>query len=58
MPMDFYIDIGVAVLLRVLKDRRKRQDYIEVFRKLYNAIGRALVPSHEDWELDDEPATP
>lgn len=52
--MEFYIDIGVAVLLRVLKDRRKRQDYIDVFRKVYNAIGRALVPSHQDWEKESE----
>lgn len=51
--MEFYVDIGVAVMLRILKDRRKRQDYIEVFRKVYNAIGRALVPSHTDWEKDD-----
>jgi len=48
--VDFYIDIGVAVLLRVLRDRRQREQYVRVFRKLYNAIGRALVPNHQEWE--------
>lgn len=54
--MDFYIDIGVAVLLRVLKDRRKRQDYLKVFAKVYNSIGRALVPSHVDWVVNEPDA--
>lgn len=49
--MEFYIDIGVAVMLRVLKDRRQRDKFILVFRKVYNAIGHALVPGHVDWEL-------
>jgi len=48
--VDFYIDIGVAVLLRVLKDRRRAPEYFAVFRKVYNAIGRALVPGHVDAE--------
>jgi len=52
--MEFYIDIGVAVLLRVLKDRRKRLEYVRVFQKLYNAIGRALAPVHEDWVSAEE----
>jgi hypothetical protein len=50
MTMEFYIDIGVAVMLRVLKDRRQREKYVAVFRKVYNAIGRAMVPAHVDWE--------
>jgi len=48
--MDFYIDIGVAVMLRVLKDRRRRKEFYAVFRKVYNAIGNALVQSHVDWD--------
>jgi len=54
MAMDFYMDIGVAVMLRVLKDRRNRDKYMSVFRKVYNAIGNAMVPDHVDWILPTE----
>lgn len=36
--MDFYIDIGVAVLLRVLKDRRNLAKYRAMFIKVASAI--------------------
>lgn len=37
--MDFYIDIGFAVLLRLLRDRRERGKWIAAFKKVYDAIG-------------------
>lgn len=46
--MDFYIDIGAAVILRVLRERQNLAKYLAVFLKLYNAIGRALVVAHVD----------
>jgi hypothetical protein len=40
--LDFYIDIGFAVLLRILKNKKDREKYISAFHKLYNAIGAAF----------------
>lgn len=48
--MDFYIDIGFAVLLRLLKDRREAPKWRAAFAKLYNAVGHAFVPDHKDWD--------
>lgn len=40
--MDFYIDIGFAVLLRLLKDRAARTKWRAAFKKMYDAIGLAF----------------
>ena len=51
--MDFYIDIGFAVLLRVLRDRRDRNKWEAAFKKLYDAIGIAYNPeNHHSFDLD------
>lgn len=36
--MDFYIDIGMAVMMRVLKERVNVTKYRSLFAKLYRAI--------------------
>ena len=51
--MDFYVDLAVAVLLRLLKDKRQRGKYLPALRKIYNTIGNALVVNHVDWNSDD-----
>lgn len=48
--MDFYVDIAVAVILRLTKDKRERGKYIAALRKVYNAIGSSLNPDHVQWE--------
>lgn len=48
--MEFWIDMGFAVLLRLLKDRRERAKYISAFAKVYNAIGETFNPNHTHWE--------
>jgi len=49
--MDFYIDIGFAVLLRLLKDRRSRDKWVTAFKKLYDAIGIAFnAENHHSFE--------
>lgn len=50
--MDFYVDLAVAVLLRLLKDRRAFKKYAKALVKVYNAIGRAMVPLHTDADGD------
>lgn len=45
--MDFYIDIGAAVLLRVLKERKREKEYRAIFVKLYCAIERAFAYDRE-----------
>lgn len=45
--MDFYIDIGAAVLLRILKERKQEKQYRAVFVKLYLAIERAFASDRE-----------
>jgi hypothetical protein len=36
--MDFYVDLAVAVLLRLLKDRRAVANYYSAVAKVYNKI--------------------
>lgn len=36
--MDFYVDIAVAVLLRLVKDRRSVAKYYSALAKVYNAL--------------------
>jgi len=57
--MDFYIDIGMAVLLRLLKDRRNRGAYVRAFKKLYDAIGLAFnAENHVSFPASEEPSKP
>jgi hypothetical protein len=37
--MDFYVDVAVAVLLRLLKDAYFRKKYIPALFKVYAALG-------------------
>ena len=46
--MDFWTDIGFAVLLRLLKDRRELKRYREAFLKLARTI---LAAYEEDQEF-------
>ena len=41
--MDFYIDIGFAVLLRLLKDKRSLPKYRSAFLKIAAAIETAFA---------------
>lgn len=52
--MDFYIDIGAAVMLRILKDRRQVQKYRALFVKLAAAI---LTAFENDAQFDTEVKT-
>lgn len=52
--MDFYIDIGAAVMLRLLKDRRQVQKYRALFVKLAAAI---LTAFENDAQFDTEVKT-
>ena len=45
--MDFWTDIGFAVLLRLLKDRRELKKYRAAFLKLANAILAAYEGDQE-----------
>lgn len=36
--MDFWVDMGFAVLLRLLRDRRERERFRAAFRKVHDAI--------------------
>lgn len=36
--MDFYFDIGLAVILRIIKDRRNVNKYYSALAKLYVAL--------------------
>jgi len=45
--VDFYFDIGVAVLLRILRDRRELKKYRAAFVKVAHAILSA-------YEKDDD----
>lgn len=50
--MNFYIDLGFAVLLRLLKDRREREKWESAFKKVYDAIGIAFnLKEHVTWEV-------
>lgn len=55
--MDFYIDLGFAVLLRLLKDRRERTKFEAAFKKVYDAIGLAFNPDeHRSWLVKPGPS--
>ena len=49
--MDFYIDVGFAVLLRLLKDTSKSNEWRPAFLKLYRAIAYAYAhdPDFQDF---------
>ena len=51
--MDFWIDIGAAALLRLLKDRRELRKYRSLFIKIAAAIAAAYA-SDESFESDVE----
>lgn len=51
--MDFYVDLAVAVLLRLLKDKRQFPKYAAALVKVYNAIGNALIVNHIPTEVSD-----
>lgn len=40
--MDFWIDIAIAVLLRLLKDRRERPKWEAALKKVHDAIEAAF----------------
>jgi len=39
--MDFYVDLAVAVVLRLLKERTNMEKYRRAMQKVYDAIGQA-----------------
>jgi phage anti-repressor protein len=45
--MDFYIDIGVAVLLRVLREDGPSNKYRRVFLKVFKSIAHAYQADEE-----------
>jgi hypothetical protein len=47
LMMDFYIDIGAAVLLRVLSESDRAPKYRRLFLKLFRAIVRAFEHDEE-----------
>jgi len=40
--MDFYFDLGMAVILRILKDRRSAPKYYSALAKLYVGLLRLV----------------
>lgn len=38
--MDFYVDLAVAVLLRLVKDRRGAMKYLEALAKVHRELDR------------------
>lgn len=52
--MDFYIDLGFAVLLRILKDRRETSKWRRAFLKLFDAIARAYAQDAEFVAMMDQ----
>lgn len=48
---NFFIDIGVTVLLRLLSDGKIPAKYVKALVKLRNALNDAFPP-----ELEDKPA--
>lgn len=38
--MDFYVDLAVAVLLRLIKDRRASMKYLEALAKVHRELER------------------
>lgn len=55
--MDFYVDIAVAILLRLLRDKRERSKYLLALAKVYNTIGLTFVPNHKMWAPDEKQVT-
>ncbi len=62
--MDFYVDIGVAVLLRILKEQGPRNKYRRAFLKVFRSIAIAYsadpefmdqLPSSEGKQEQDKP---
>ena len=49
--MDFWIDIGFAVLLRLLKDRREAPKWKAAFQKLRKALDQAF-PDATLWDVE------
>ena len=45
--MDFYVDLAVAVLLRLIKDRRSVRKYFPALAKVHRAIS-ALAQSEAE----------
>lgn len=43
--MDFYVDIAVAVLLRLIKDRRSSMKYLEALAKVHRELERLYEQS-------------
>ena len=41
--MDFYIDIGIAAILRILKDRRSSAKYADALAKVYVKLRDAVA---------------
>lgn len=43
--MDFYVDIAVAVILRLVKDRRASVKYFEALAKVHRELERIYIES-------------
>lgn len=43
--MDFYVDLAVAVLLRLIKDRRTVMKYLEALAKVHRELDRLYTES-------------
>lgn len=43
--MDFYVDLAVAVLLRLIKDRRGAMKYLEALAKVHRELDRLYEQS-------------
>lgn len=40
--MDFYFDIGMAIILRIIRDRRNAQKYFSALAKLYIELSKLM----------------
>jgi len=43
--MDFYVDLAVAVLLRLIKDRRGAMKYLEALAKVHRELDKLYESS-------------
>jgi len=43
--MDFYVDLAVAVLLRLIKDRRSSMKYLEALAKIHRELDKLYEQS-------------
>jgi hypothetical protein len=48
--MDFYFDIGMAVILRIIKDRRNVAKYYSALAKLYTVLSMLLATDPRFYE--------